>query len=80
MQAYKIRNVSPMMQAVNLPGVGEKGRQKSLNLAPGEVSRELSEDEFRSAEVQKLCKMRVLVDVTSFADRQRLAKEAQGRV
>jgi len=76
---FKVRNVSPMLQTVNLSGVDEKGRPKSINLAPGEVSRDLSEDELRSAEIQKLCKMRVLVDVTGFADRQRLAKEAQGR-
>lgn len=76
---HVVRNQSPMQQSCGLNGKDGKGRPKSLYLRPAEVSRELTEDEFSSAELQKLLSKGVFVDVTGFAERQRLARAAQGR-
>lgn len=76
---FKVRSASRGLLSVNLDEKDEKGIRKALYLAPGETSRELSETEFRSAELQKLVGKRVLCDVTGFAERQRLAREAAGQ-
>jgi hypothetical protein len=66
------------MLGVNLAVKDGRGFPTTLRLAPGETSRELSEEEFSSAELQKFLTKRVFVDVTGFAERQRVAKAALG--
>lgn len=73
-----IRNVSATMQGANLCTKQANGFPCVLRLVPGEVSREVSEEEFRSAELQKLLSLKVFVDVTGFAERQRQARAALG--
>lgn len=80
MAGHLVRNVSPMMHGASLcTKDASTGHPCTLRLRPGETSRELTEDEFRSAEVQRLVEKKLFVDVTGFAERQRLAREAHGQ-
>lgn len=63
-EMYRVMNIAPMMRSLNLVGTTEKGWPKSLILAAREVSQPLSEEEFRSPELQKMLGTRDLVDVT----------------
>ena len=59
MARYKVRNVSPMALALNLPA----GGAGALHLKPREVSRELVEREFNAPEVQGAIKAKALAVV-----------------
>lgn len=79
-EGRQVRNVSAMMHEASLCTKDPKsGHPCCVRLRPGEISRVLSEDEFRSAELTKLLGMKVFVDVTGYEERQRQAREALGR-
>ena len=59
MAKYKVRNVSPMTLALNLPA----GGAGALHLKPRETSRELFEREFNAPEVQGALRAKALVMV-----------------
>jgi len=59
MAKYRVRNVSPMMLALNLPS----GGASALHLKPREVSRELLDKELNAPEIQGAIKAKALAVV-----------------
>ena len=64
MSKYYVKSVAQMMRCYNLPTVDENKRRMSLILTRGEVSRPLTEEEYKSPEVQKGLSTRDLLDVS----------------
>ena len=70
----KVMNISSGMQSVNLDTM-KNGKRESAHLRPREVV-ELSDEQFRSAELQKLVRARFVVDVTA-AEERRVRREGE---
>lgn len=70
-----IMSISPMMFTMNLDTKNAKGIRESLLLQPRQRI-EITESQFRSAELQKLLGARFLVDVTA-AHEKRAQREAE---
>ena len=65
MANYKVKNVTPMRITINLRS--QTRDSNSVELAPRAVSRALTQDEFKSEEVQRGIAKRALRDVTGKA-------------
>lgn len=61
----RVKSIAKMQGCYNLPTKDGKGRRQSLILSRGDVSRPLTEKEFKSPEVQKGLKSRDLLDWTN---------------
>ena len=76
---YTLMNATGSMLCVNLDCVDEKGRRAALILMDRERTRELTECEYRSREVQKLLRKGDLKDVSVIEERRKAAAEAAPR-
>jgi len=74
--SYTLMNSTGAMLCVNLDTVDEKGRRVALILMDREKTRELSDEEYRSREVQKLVARGDLKDVSAIEARRKAAAEA----
>ena len=72
-----LMNVSQGMRAMNLDTMAG-GKRESLLLSPRE-QREVTEEQFRSREVQKLLAARLLVDMTAAGERRKKREQELGR-
>lgn len=72
-----LMNVSQGMRVMNLDTMA-RGKRESLLLSPRE-SREVTEEQFKSREVQKLLAARLLVDVTAAGERRKKREQELGR-
>lgn len=72
---YTLLNATGAMLCMNLDTVDEKGRRVALILMDREKTRALTEEEYRSREVQKLVARGDLKDVSAIEARRKAAPE-----
>ena len=78
-QRYTLMNATGAMLCANLDTMDEKGRRAALILMDRERTRELTEEEYRSREVQKLLRKGDLKDVSAIDERRKAAAEGAPR-
>lgn len=72
-----IMNISPTCLTVNLDTMSPDRRRESLCVGPRE-QREVTDEQFRSRELQKLLGAKFFVDVTAAGDRRRKREQELG--
>ena len=72
-----VMNISKGNLSINLDTMSDSRKRESLNIPP-RVQREVTDDQFRSRELQKLLKARFLVDVTAASERRKQREKERG--
>ena len=75
--ARTVMNISKGSLSINLDTMSADRRRESVNIPP-RSQREVTDEQFRSRELQKLLNAKYLVDVTAASERRRQREKERG--
>lgn len=75
--ARTVMNISKGNLSINLDTMSDSRKRESLNIPP-RGQREVTDEQFRSRELQKLLGARFLVDVTAASERRKQREKERG--